>query len=291
MISKFSGDDPITRPADLVGAGAAASTGLAAFAGQTAEPLSPRQLDILALAKAHGRVGVDGLAAKFDVTPQTIRKDLNELCNRRVLTRFHGGAATTSGVANVAYEARRQLAPAAKRRIGEQAASLIPSGASLLINIGTTTEQVALALRARESLMVITNNINVTNILQGYQSNQIIVAGGVLRHSDGGIVGEQAVEFIRQFRVDYAVIGTSAIDADGSLLDYDYREVSVAKAMIGCARKSILVADSMKLKRTAPVRIGHISELSHFVTEKPLPRALKRICRENGVEINLPVPA
>lgn len=249
--------------------------------------LTPRQAEIVALAKAEGRVTVDGLAELFAVTPQTIRKDLNELCDGNVLQRYHGGAMSVSGVVNYAYEARRQLAPEAKRAIGLAAAQLIPDDASLLINIGTTTEQVAMALRGRQGLMVITNNINVVNILQGHEAIEVIVAGGVLRHSDGGIVGEAAVDFIRQFKVDYAIIGTSAIDPDGTLFDYDYREVTVAKAIMESARKSILVADGMKLERTAPVRIGHISQLDYFVTETAPPASLKRILLDNGVGIEI----
>ena len=95
-----------------------------------------------------------------------------------------------------------------------------------------------MALRGQQGLMVITNNINVVNILQGHEAIEVIVAGGVVRHSDGGIVGEAAVDFIRQFKVDYAVIGASAIDEDGTLLDFDYREVKVAKAIIGNAPAS-----------------------------------------------------
>lgn len=255
------------------------------------EVLSPRQADIVALAKLEGRVNVEDLAERFGVTPQTIRKDLNDLCDRGVLARYHGGAVPASGVVNVGYEARRQLAPDAKRAIGLTAADIIPNGASVLINIGTTTEQVAMALRGRQGLMVITNNINVANILQGYEAIEVIVAGGVLRHADGGIVGEAAVDFIRQFRVDYAVIGTSAIDPDGTLLDYDYREVKVAKAIIDCARHSILVADSMKYDRSAPVRIGHISELDYFVTEEMPPEPIRTVCSEHGVHIELATPA
>ena len=213
---------------------------------------------------------------------------MNELCERGVLNRFHGGAVPPSGVVNVAYEARRQLAPDEKSAIGAKAAALVPDGASILINIGTTTEQVAMSLRQHQGLMVITNNINVANILQGYEANQIIVAAGVLRHSDGGIVGEQAVEFIRQFKVDYAIIGASAIDSDGSLLDYDYREVSVSRTIIGCARKSILVADGSKFERTAPVRIGHLSDLDHFVTDRSPPSPIRQFCEEAGVEVHLP---
>ncbi len=253
--------------------------------------LSPRQSDIVALAKSEGRVSVEGLADRFNVTPQTIRKDLNDLCERGVLQRYHGGAILASGTANLGYEARRKLATEEKRRIGIKAASLIPDSSSLLINIGTTTEQVAAALRGKHGLLVITNNMNVANILQGYEQIEIIVAGGVVRHLDGGVVGEAAVDFIRQFKVDYAVIGTSAIDEDGTLLDFDYREVKVAQAIIACARKSILVADSMKFERTAPVRIGHISQLDYFVTDTEPSERVRQLCRDSEVAIEIAGPA
>jgi DeoR family transcriptional regulator, glycerol-3-phosphate regulon repressor len=251
------------------------------------ERLKPRQAHIVALARSEGRVRVETLMDRFHVTAQTIRRDLNDLCERGVLQRFHGGAILASGIANVGYEARRKLATDGKRRIGVRAASIIPDSSSLLINIGTTTEQVAMALRGKRGLLAITNNIHVVNILQGCEEIEIIVAGGVVRQSDGGIVGEATVDFIRQFKVDYAVIGASAIDEDGTLLDFDYREVKVARAIMECARKSILVADSMKFERTAPVRIGHISQLDYFVTDAPPPARLCDICRDNDVAVEV----
>ena len=123
--------------------------------------LTPRQADIVTLAKSEGRVSVEALADRFNVTPQTIRKDLNDLCERGVLQRYHGGAVLASGIANFGYEARRSLATEEKRRIGLRAAALIPDNSSILINIGTTTEQVAVALRGKQGLLAITNNINV----------------------------------------------------------------------------------------------------------------------------------
>ncbi len=250
-------------------------------------PLTPRQTDIVALARAAGRVDVEPLAERFDVTPQTIRKDLNELCDRGVMQRYHGGAMLSSGAANLGHETRARLAADAKRRIGERAAAMIPDNASVLITIGTTTEQVAIALRHRVGLMVITNDINVAHILRGNTQLEVIVAGGALRHADGGIVGEAAVDFLRQFRVDYAIVGVSAIDADGSLLDFDYREVRVAKAIVESSRRTILVADSMKFARSAPVRVGHLTQVDHFVTDEPPPPALVALLREHGVGLDI----
>ena len=237
------------------------------------------------IARQSGRVMVEELSAKFDVTPQTIRKDLNDLCDKRLLTRIHGGAILSSGVENVGYDARRMIASAEKEAIGRAAAATIPDSASLFINIGTTTEAVARALLQHNGLMVITNNLNVASLMRSYPNIETVVAGGVVRHSDGGIVGEAAVDFIRQFKVDYAVIGVSAIDVDGALLDYDYREVRVAQAIISNARNVILVSDSTKFERSAPVRIGHLSQVSTFVTDRCPSAHMRRICADNQVEL------
>ena len=247
--------------------------------------LIERQQNILEMARQQGRVSVDNLAERFDVSPQTIRKDLNELCEQRLLFRVHGGAMIAPSRENMGYEARRTLARAEKLAIGERAAALIPDAASLFINIGTTTEAVADALVRHSGLMVITNNINVANSMRIYPGIEVVVAGGVVRRADGGIVGEAAVDFIRQFKVDYAVIGVSAIDGDGALLDYDYREVKVAQAIIANARHVILVADSSKLERRAPVRIGHISQVHSFVTDFCTDDGLRAICAESEVDL------
>ena len=255
------------------------------------QALSPRQTEIVKLARGTGRVTVDDLVERFEVTPQTIRKDLNELCDLGVLQRFHGGAMFAAGVANVGYESRRNISSEAKRLIGMCTAELIPNNCSLFINIGTTAEEVARALGNHHGLMVITNNLNVAQQLRGYGHIEVIVAGGVLRHSDGGIVGEAAVEFIRQFKVDSAVMGVSGIDTDGSLLDYDFREVSVSRAIMAASRRTILVADSMKFSRSAPVRIGHIADVDLLVTDAPPEAELARVCAENNVTVELAVGA
>ena len=249
------------------------------------EILSERQNKILELARSNGRVEVDELSSRFKVSPQTIRKDLNELCDKQLLQRVHGGAVVGSGIENVSYEARHMLAPAAKKAIGISAAELIPDNSSLLLNIGTTTEQVAHALSLNRGLLVITNNINTIDIMKHFPNIELIIAGGQVRRSDGGIVGVAAVDFINQFKVDYAVIGVSAIDEDGSLLDYDFREVRVAQAIIQNARHIILVADSMKFERNAPIRIGHISQISTLVTDKGLSGKLNDICKINNIGI------
>ena len=249
--------------------------------------LTFRHKEILLNARQTGRVLVDDLARELQVTPQTVRRDLNELCDSGHLTRVHGGAVLDSGVANMAYEARRTIATETKEAIGALCAAEIPDDASLFINIGTTTEAVARALRTRRDILAITNNLNVANILAQNPHCDVVVTGGMLRRSDGGLVGENTVDTVQQFKADYAIIGVSAIDDDGALLDFDYREVQVAKAIIANARTVFLVADSTKLARSAPIRIGHISEVDHFFTDRIPSDNLRQVCAHHGVKLHL----
>jgi DeoR family glycerol-3-phosphate regulon repressor len=247
--------------------------------------LQPRQIDILDIARRDGRVEVEILATHFDVTPQTIRKDLNDLCDLEKLQRVHGGAVFPSNTVNLAYQSRRDLASEGKARIAKAVAELIPNNSSVILNIGTTTEQVAYALRHHQGLLAITNNLNVAFILSEAESAEVVVTGGMVRKSDRGIVGAAAVDLIRQFKVDFAVIGTSAIDEGGELLDFDYREVRVSQVIIEQARKKILVADTMKFQRKAPVQIGRLTDIDIFVTDAQPPRQITRMCRESSVQL------
>ncbi|MDX1608754.1 MAG: DeoR/GlpR family DNA-binding transcription regulator [Halofilum sp. (in: g-proteobacteria)] len=257
-----------------------------ASGGHNPPDLTPRQSQIVGIARTSGIVNVDSLAEQFLVTPQTIRRDLNFLCANHYLRRTHGGAVFNDVDANLGYQARRHIATTAKRRIGELAANLIPEGSSLFINIGTTTEQVAEHLKNKRDLMVITNNVNVVTTLMGSTGIEIIVAGGMVRHEDSGIVGERASDFLSQFRVDYAIIGTSAIEEDGTLCDYDYREVLAARAIIEHAHSVILVADATKFERSAPIRIADISKIQHFVTDRRPPAAFAEACVAGNVSIH-----
>lgn len=246
---------------------------------------SRRHVEILDRLRERGRVSVEDLAAHFGVTPQTIRRDLNDLSEAQLVVRVHGGAMVASGVVNLAYDARKMIAGPHKKLIGEAAAQLVPDHSSVFITIGTTTEEVARALVGHAGLLVITNNLHVAGELYRHAGIELFVLGGTVRQADGGIVGAQAEAAIGQFRVDLAIIGTSAIDADGTLLDFDIREVQAARAIIDHARRVVLVADSSKFARSAPVRVAHLSEIDIFVTDRMPSQAVAELCRLNGVEV------
>jgi len=246
-----------------------------------------RQKQILELAERQGFVSIEALAQHFGMTPQTIRRDINQLCDQAQLQRFHGGAGLPSSVANLSYATRQVLARPEKERIARAVAGQIPNQASLFINIGTTTEEVARALLDHEGLRVITNNLNVAGILSGNPGFEVIVAGGLVRSRDRGIVGEATIDLIRQFRVEFGIIGISGIDGDGSLLDYDYREVQVAKTIIEQSRSVFLAADHSKFGRRPMVQLGHLRQIDALFTDRPPPAEMQPILAEAGVAVHV----
>ena len=248
-------------------------------------PLNQRQQLILKLVQRQGFVSIEDLAEDFKVTPQTVRRDINDLCDEGLLRRYHGGAGLPSSVENVAYSARQVMHLEEKRRIATLVARHIPDQASLLINLGTTTEEVAKALRDHSGLRIITNNLNVAILLCENPSIETIIAGGVVRPRDRGVVGEATIDFIQQFKVDFGIIGISGIDADGTLLDFDYREVRVAQAIMACSRKVWLVADHSKFGRNALVRLGHLSQVDALFTDQEPSESILKILNKAKVKV------
>jgi DeoR family glycerol-3-phosphate regulon repressor len=246
-----------------------------------------RDRQILDLVRQRGFMSIESLAVHFDVTPQTIRRDINRLSAEGLLRRYHGGAGLPSSVENIAYQARQVRCLEEKERIAALVARHIPDGASLFINIGTTTEAVARALLRHRGLRVITNNLHVAGILSQNEGFEVIVAGGVVRGRDRGIVGETTIDFLGQFKVDIGIIGISGIDADGALLDFDHREVRASKCIIANSRRVFLVADHTKFGRNAMVRLGGLADLDAFFTDRPPPADIVRLLAEADVRLHV----
>lgn len=248
-----------------------------------------RQPEILDIARRDGKVSVEDLATHFNVTLQTIRRDLSDLAEAGKLERVHGGAIHPSGTTNIEYEERRTLNETEKAGIARACVEHIPDGSSLFLNIGTSTEAVARELLRHSGLLVVTNNMNVANILVANPDCQIILTGGALRRSDGGLVGAITIDSIRQFKFDIAVIGCSAMDDDGDLLDFDIQEVSVSQTILSRSRKSFLVADHSKFMRSAPGRIASLSQIDALFTDQPLPVDLASRCKDWRTEVHLAI--
>ena len=248
--------------------------------------LPPRQQQILELVRERGYVSIEEMATLFVVTPQTIRRDINQLAEANLLRRYHGGAAYDSSVENTAYAMRADQMRDEKQRIGEAIAAQIPDHASLFINIGTTTESIARALLNHNHLKIITNNLNVATMLSAKDDFDVLLTGGSVRR-DGGVVGQASVDFINQFKVDFALVGISGIDEDGSLLDFDYQEVRVSQAIISNARQVFLAVDSSKFGRNAVVRLGSVALVDRVFTDAAPSAAINRLLTEHKVHLDL----
>jgi len=233
---------------------------------------NPRQIKLLESVRTRGSMTVEQLADMLDVTLQTVRRDVQRLADEGLLTRFHGGVRIPmSTTENIAYQQRASLNAEGKMRIARAVADRVPNDCSLILNIGTTTEAIAQQLMRHTGLRVITNNLNVATILSGNTACEVIVAGGAVRSRDRAVVGESAIDFIRQFKVDIALIGVSSIESDGSLRDYDLREVKVAQTIIAQAREVWLAADASKFNRPAMIQLGTLADIDRLFTDAPPP--------------------
>jgi len=245
---------------------------------------NPRQTQLLQEVRARGSVSVEALAERFSVTLQTVRRDVKLLSEAGLLARFHGGVRIPSSTTeNLEYLQRQKFNEQAKQRIARTVAAAVPAGCSLIINIGTTTEAIAHELLHHKGLRVITNNLNVAAILSGNPDCEVIVAGGIVRSRDRGIIGEVTVDFIKQFKVDIGLIGISGIEADGTLRDFDYREVKVASAIIEHSRQVWVAADHSKFNRPAMVELARLDQIDVLFTDAPPPAPFPHLLAQAGV--------
>lgn len=234
-----------------------------------------------------GYATIEELARHFNVTPQTARKDINTLARTGSVQRFHGGAGVALAAENIVYDERKNLCCDEKRRISDLLATHIPDGASVCINLGTTTEETARALLEHKNLRVVTNSLKVASICARNPSFDVVVACGTVRQRDLGIVGVSAERFMRDFRADFGIIGISGVDESGDLLDFDYREVAVARTIVENSRRIYLAMDRSKFGRPALVRVAHLSNITALFTNGPIEPAWEALLRENDVKVFL----
>lgn len=243
-----------------------------------------RQQKTLELVRERGYISIEELAQYFDVTPQTIRRDINQLADEGLLRRYHGGAAHDSSVENTEYTMRVGYMLEEKLRIAEAVAAAVPDHASLFINIGTTTESIAHALLNHTGLKIITNNLNVAKILSTKEDFEVLIASGRVR-PDGGVIGQATADFFKQFKADYALIGISGIDEDGTLLDFDFQEVCVSQEILSSARQVFLAADSSKFGRNAMIRLGSLKQVDSVFTDQPPNEQYLKTIHDLGVNL------
>jgi len=227
-----------------------------------------RRSAILAAAQRQGRVTVDSLAVELGVSPHTIRRDLNALCEESKLRRLHGGAEFIDGAANLPYPLRSVLDLDAKRQIAATVADLVFDGATVFLSIGTTPAIVAHSLAGKQGLTVVTNNLNAALALAETTTNRIILPGGEMRLPDRDFLNPASIDQFSDYRADFGIYGVGGIDRDGSLLDFHAAEVAAREQIRRNSRTALLVADRSKFGRRAAAVGGRLDEADLIVLDR-----------------------
>ncbi len=243
-----------------------------------------RQAQIAEIVRDQGKALVEELATQFGVAAQTIRKDVNAMCQKGLLRRVHGGvelAAVNAGH----YELRRILNLSAKRQVGQAAARLIPDGSAVAVSIGTTPEMVVASLGQHQGLRLFSNNLHVALMAHQFAGTEVTIPGGRLRRSEADIVGPAAVDFFDSYRFDIGLFGVAAVSPDGALLDLTDEDVFAREAISRRADRHILVLDSTKFDRKAHACSGQITDVDHVVCDTRPPEAICKMLAGSGVDL------
>lgn len=247
-----------------------------------------RRNAILEVVRSEGRVSVKDLSRRFSKSEVTIRQDLNDLKTLGLIRRAHGGALP---VVEVAVESsileRSKVAHDEKQRIGVAAAAMIKDGETIVLDSGTTTQEIARNIKTRQGLRVITNGVNIAVELAGLRDLQIIMLGGVLREDSFSIVGHVAEEMLQEFAADKLFFGAAGCDPNFGPSTPTIEEARVNQAMARIARQRILVADSSKFEKRTLCRILPLTNVQTVITDTNLRDSLQRELRDMGIELIL----
>lgn len=247
--------------------------------------LTDRQTEIVELVREQGFVSVDALSDRFDVSTQTIRRDLNTLCDHGLARRRHGGIELPTHKENISYGSRQVLARAAKVAIGREVARQVSNGASLAFSIGTTPQVAAEALLQHKELRIFTNNLNIAMLACENPTFEVNIVGGRLRNGDRDILGPGLEKFFTSYMVDIGIYGAAGVAEDGTLLDFYEEEVEARRLIRNNSRQTFLVLDQSKFGRLAHVRGGKISEATKVFCDARPPEHIVRLLADSRSEL------
>ena len=244
-----------------------------------------RQQWILDRLRSHGRVVAVELAATFQVSEDSVRRDLRELAAQGLCKRVYGGALPLSA-ASTPLKQRRNEHSARKLALARKAVTLVRQGQVLLIDAGSTNAAIAAALPENYGLTVVTNAPDVARILMEREGFEILLIGGRIDRLIGAAVGAQAIEEIRRVRADLCFPGACAIDATHGLWGFDSEEVLLKRAMIESSGETVVAVTREKLGTAATHRVAAIAEVQHLVVEHDVERPLRAAFSASGVTVH-----
>lgn len=239
------------------------------------------------LRRSGGSSRIQNLADRLKVSEETIRRNLKSLARDGLVRRVHGGAHLPDARSEASFQQRVDENPDAKRRIAEKVAEIIEDGDSLFLDIGSTTSYIAQALQRRRDLFVVTNSVSVAHTLAARNGNRVFMAGGELRAHDGGAFGVEAIEFVRRFQVEYAVLSAAAINAASGFMLFDLQEAEFSREIMRRAKTSIVAADSSKFDHRAPISVDAPALVDVLVTDSAPPEELRAALSSWSVDVVL----
>lgn len=243
---------------------------------------------LVEIARSDGRVQVSSAAERFDVTPETIRRDLEVLDRSGVLRRVHGGAVPSDflPLGDLALVDREQSASDEKDRIAVAARALLPQQphASVLIDAGTTTSRLAGLVPANSTLTIFTNSLPIAATLSSRTTADVQLLGGQVKGITQACVGGNTVAWLSRLRVDVAFIGANGITTEHGLSTPDCAEAVVKEQMVRSARRVVLLADSRKLGAETATSFAPLDAVDVFVTDAISPHQ-HQVCTQRGIEV------
>jgi DeoR/GlpR family transcriptional regulator of sugar metabolism len=259
-----------------------------------AEPLmngmmtEERRAEIMQILRSTGRVKVTDLTNRFHISAVTIRNDLNELHQRGLVFRSHGGAMLPSMILRESPVHERLMTHSEeKRRIGMMAATLIGNGETIILDSGTTTLEIARQIKNKQELQIITNGVNIAAELLDAPGVQIFIVGGTVRGDSASISGRSTQDMLEQLSADKLFLGGAGCDPEFGVSGANVEEVMVNRAMLKIAREVILVADASKFSKRSMSRIASFSEIDMIVTDLSLSEEMQAKLRSFGSNLVL----
>lgn len=247
-----------------------------------------RQREILRLIRERRRATVAELSERFGVSPATVRRDLDVLEGEGVIRRSHGGAVVAERAAPEPPIIQRMMEnEEEKRRIGQAAAKLIQDGETIFLGSGTTTFEVARHLVGKKNLTVITNALNIVNLLAEQPDITVVVTGGLLRHSELSMIGHITEQTLKELRANKVIMGMRAISVQEGLTSDYLPETMTDRAIIQSASEVILVADHSKFGKVSTVLVAPVTAVHRIVTDSAAPADIVAELRKLGIEVIL----
>lgn len=248
--------------------------------------LNKRHGAILKLLQEHGALSLAALAQSLSVSAETVRRDVRAMAEAGAVVRVHGAVGLAGQTGEASFDRRMRENAGAKRAIARHLAEQIADGDSLMLDTGTTTSFLARELLSHRRLTVVTNSSDIARTLATVNGNRVFMAGGELRGDSGAALGASAMDFVRSFAVQHAIISAGAVDTSG-VMDFDLQEAEFARMVLSCGERRVMVTDASKFGRRGFIRVAGFEFLDLVVTDAPPPPDVAAVMASAGVTLQL----